>query len=126
MNRAERRREKREPAILAWAVHASPKQLKQGNGWFGELDKVYSQNGNYVVMTREVQTEWGTVIHACVRNAASTDIPWAEKQRIINELFGEESVAVEVFPKESELVDAANMYHLWILPKDMELPFKIY
>ncbi|MGR9527665.1 DUF7694 domain-containing protein (plasmid) [Priestia megaterium] len=48
-----------------------------------------------------------------------------EKQRIKNEIFGEEYTAIEVFPKESELVDEANMYHLWVLPKGMNLPFGI-
>lgn len=76
-------------------------------------------------MIRDVQTEWGMVQHACIRNAQSTDIPWAEKQRIKNEIFGEESVAIEVFPKTSELVDAVNMYHIWILPEGFQLPFNL-
>lgn len=60
-----------------------------------------------------------------IRNAASTDIPWAEKQRIKNEIFGEERTAIEVFPAESELTDVAMMYHLWLLPKTMKIPFGI-
>ncbi|MGG0718703.1 hypothetical protein ABE096_14060 [Robertmurraya massiliosenegalensis] len=109
-----------------WIEHASPKQLKTGTGWFGELDRVYSDRGsNYVVMIRTVETQWGPVEHVCIRNAKSTDIPWAEKQRIKNEIFGEERVAVEVFPKTSELVDHAMMYHLWVLPDDMTIPFGI-
>jgi hypothetical protein len=103
-----------------WIGKPSPKSMKVGTGWFGELDKAYS-DGEYAVMTRPVLTEWGQVIHACIRNTNSTDISWAEKQRIKNELFGKESTAIEVFPDESELVDEANMYHIWILP--MKLPF---
>jgi len=129
VNRAERRRLERESGngrIVGCVQHASPKQLKQGNGWFGELDRVYrDEKGLFVVMIRSVETEWGMVEHACMRNAAGTDIPWSEKQRIKNELFGHERIAVEVFPKESELVDAANMYHLWVLPVEMTLPFGI-
>lgn len=105
-----------------WIGKPSPKSMRKGTGWFGELNKAYS-NGQYAVMTRTIQTDWGEVIHACIRNIDSTDIPWAEKQRIKNELFGSERTAIEVFPKESELVDEANMYHLWVLPKDVELPF---
>jgi len=127
MNRAERRREDREknnPRIPGWIQHQSPKQLKAGNGWFGELDRVYrDSNSQYVVMIRNVETEWGTVQHACMRNSEGTDIPWSEKQRIKNEIFGEESAAVEVFPKTSELIDEANMYHLWVLPDHFNLPF---
>lgn len=129
MNRAARRRREREQAKgrtpSGWTEHASPKQLGTGSGWFGEFDKVYTQSGEHAVMTRDIDTAWGLVTHACIRNAAGTDIPWAEKQRIKNEIFGAEQQAVEVFPKESELVDEANMYHLWILPPDMEIPFSL-
>ncbi|MGO4890318.1 hypothetical protein ACJ2A9_21430 [Anaerobacillus sp. MEB173] len=130
MNRADRRRMQREVengrTIKGWVEHPSPKQLKKfGSGWFTEMNKVYRQGDEYVVMTRAVDTVWGSVTHACMRNQAGTDIPWAEKQRIKNELFGIESQAIEVFPKESQLVDAANMYHFWVLPKEMKLPFTL-
>lgn len=129
MNRAERRRLERESGnsrITGWVQHPSPKQLKKNGGWFGELDRVYrDEKSQYVVMVRSVETEWGTVEHVCMRNAAGTDIPWSEKHRIKNEIFGKERAAIEVFPKESELVDEANMYHLWVLPPSMVLPFGI-
>lgn len=110
-------------AVIGWVEHPSPKQLKRGDGWFGELDRVYRQGNEYIVMVRDVPTEWGIVQHACMRNNLSHDIPWAEKQRIKNEIFGKEAQAIEVFPKESLLVDEANMYHIWLLPADMYLPF---
>lgn len=127
MNRAERRRLERNRKVIpkGWVEHPSPKQLGKGTGWVGELDQVYRQNNDYVVMTRNVETEWGTIIHACIRNQDNTDITWAEKQRIKNELFGTEGQAFEVFPKESELVDEANMYHIWVLPEDMKIPFTL-
>lgn len=126
MNRTEKRRAIRElhnKVILGWVEHPSPKQLGQGTGWFGELNRVYRQGNDYVVMVRNVETAWGIVQHACIRNAESIDIPWAEKQRIKNEIFGRESQAIEVFPKESQLVDEVNMYHIWVIPDEMKLPF---
>lgn len=110
-------------AILGWTEHPSPKQLKCGSGWFGEMDRVYRKENKYVVMVRSLETEWGTVQHACMRNADNTDISWAEKQHIKNEIFGKEAQAMEVFPKESLLVDEANMYHIWVLPDEMSIPF---
>lgn len=38
----------------------------------------------------------------------------------------QDKTGIEVYPKESDLVDEANMYHLWILPKEMELPFTLW
>lgn len=123
MNRSERRRQEKHQ-IVGWVRHPSPKQLKKGKGWFGELDRVYrDEKSQYVVMIRDVETDWGIVQHACIRNADSIDIPWKEKQRIKDQIFGPERIAMEVFPKDSELVDEANMYHLWVLPQGMELPF---
>lgn len=110
-----------------WIGKPSPKSMHIGSGWFRELNQVkVSEDEQYAVMSRPVQTEWGEVIHVCIRNATSTDIPWAEKQRIKNELFGVERIAIEVFPKESQLIDEAPMYHLWVLPEKMELPFGIH
>jgi hypothetical protein len=47
---------------------------------------------------------------------------WRDLQRIKNELVGPEFDAVEIYPKESHLVDSANQYHLWVF-LDSELPF---
>lgn len=41
---------------------------------------------------------------------------WREMQRIKNEIFGEETVGIEFYPKESELVDNFNIYWMWIFP----------
>lgn len=119
--------------ILGWTEQPSPKQLKKGRGWLGDLDRVYVANDkSYCVMTREIDTHIGKVTHATLRsqgthetNWKGTEISWSEKQRIKNEIFGEDAVAIEVFPKEDELVDEANMYHIWVL-HEFELPFGLH
>jgi hypothetical protein len=40
---------------------------------------------------------------------------WRDFQHIKNELVGPENEAIELFPAESRLVDAANQYHLWVM-----------
>ncbi len=42
---------------------------------------------------------------------------WRDLQEIKNMLAGPEREAVEIYPPESELVDTANQYHLWVLPE---------
>ena len=42
---------------------------------------------------------------------------WRELQRIKNELVGENVEAVELYPAEDRVVDAANQYHLFCFPK---------
>jgi len=48
---------------------------------------------------------------------------WADFQAIKNELVGQEVDAVEVYPKESNLVNTANQYHLWCFPPELRLGF---
>jgi hypothetical protein len=109
-----------------WIGKPSPKSRHVGNGWFGELDRCFVDIDNiYCVMVRTVETEWGLVEHACIRNVRNTDIPWSEKQRIKDEIFGPERTAIEVFPSASQLVDEANMYHFWVLPESLKLPFSL-
>lgn len=43
-------------------------------------------------------------------------INWHDLQKIKNEYLGENVVAIEVYPKQSELVDYANIYHLFYVP----------
>lgn len=43
-------------------------------------------------------------------------ITWDELQRIKNEVWGEEQTAIEVFPPQGELVNDANIRHLWLVP----------
>ena len=109
-----------------WIEKPSPKALKQGSGLFAQMNKCYTYNGKYAAMTREIKTEWGKVIHCCFRNLDGTDMKWAEKQWLKDSLFGEDRLAIEVYPQKDRLVDAANMYHLWIFEKDFELPFGIH
>lgn len=68
-------------------------------------------NNLYSVQVFDVE---GKIVAGIRRHDQSTNISWATKQRIKNEIFGTESGFVEVFPPESLLVDDANMYWLWM------------
>ena len=45
-----------------WIEKPSPKALKQGSGWFAQMNKCYTYNGKYAAMTREIKTEWGKAV----------------------------------------------------------------
>lgn len=47
---------------------------------------------------------------------------WRHLQQIKNETCGPEREGMEIFPRESRLVDGANQFHLWVLPEDMDIP----
>jgi len=84
-------------------------------------------NNRYAVQWSDVATPIGFVVHLWIR-AHDQRMPrsWRDLQVIKNELCGPERVAVEVFPAVSQLVDAANMAHLWVYPEGYELPFRLW
>jgi hypothetical protein len=97
--------------------------------WMPQMDKYWESDDGYSVMSRQIRTDWGKVEHISIQRfgaARGGDVPWMVKQEIKNELFGEDRVAIEVFPTEKNLVDMCDVYHLWLLPKEMKLPFGIH
>ena len=97
--------------------------------WMPQMDKYWESDDGYSVMSRQIRTEWGKVDHITIQRMGAVrggDVPWAVKQEIKNELFGEDRIAIEVFPAVKNLVDVCDVYHLWLLPKEMKLPFGIH
>ncbi len=107
-----------------WEFVETPGGLPSADpaGWLRDVERV-ARNGWCAVLIRACRTAWGIVDHAAIRNATQTDFTWAERQRIKDEVFGPDRVALEVFPSRDRLIDAANMYHLWVMPPDWHLPF---
>lgn len=90
------------------------------------IDGLYKfvKNNIYSVQFVEQSTEWGVLTRLLIRrHDTKTTVSWSHKQRIKNELVGTEAIAIEVFPPESKLFDCANIYHLWIVPSNIKLPF---
>ena len=63
-----------------------------------------------------VSADWPAMLHLSIkRNDREVIHDWRDLQRIKNEVVGPECEAVELYPAESRLVDAANQYHLYAL-----------
>jgi len=81
-------------------------------------------NNKYSVQFFDKLTSWGVIEHLIIRRHDTKAIhSWYDLQRIKNELVGSDRTAVEIYPADAQLVDDANLYHLWVLPKGVELPF---
>lgn len=81
-------------------------------------------NNRYSVSWSVFVCELGEVDHLWIRRHDGDPArSWADLQAIKNHVLGDERVALEVFPAVSQLVDAANMYHLWSPPAGFSLPF---
>lgn len=85
-------------------------------------------NNTYMVLVRDVETEWGIAKHLHIQRLDTNRIrSWRSLQDVKNALCGPESVAVavEMFPEEVAVVDDHHHYHLWVLPDGLRLPFKL-
>ncbi len=124
-----------------WRETIAPQYLHDQFGayhgqWMPQMDRCWMSNDGIQVTSRLLITPWGKVEHAAISiithddlwlsSNGERDIPWRVKQEIKNEVFGENRLAIEVFPKQKNLVDAMDIYHLWVFPKDFELPFGIH
>jgi len=124
-----------------WKETLSPKFMHDTMGvyqgsWLPQMDRCWMSDDGYQVTSRIIITDWGKVEHAAITHNVrgedgfscfgEAEIPWAVKQEIKNELFGEKRLAIEVFPEESKKVDVMDVYHLWVFPKGFSLPFGIH
>ena len=119
--------------ICSWYKSIPPKAAHEKLGLYSgscstQMDRYWESNDGFAVSSRQIRTAWGTVEHVAINrmNGNSRDVPWAIKQQIKDELFGSRRVAIEVYPSQKNLVDACDVYHLWVLPKDFVLPFGIH
>jgi len=87
-------------------------------------DKVY-KNNQYQVAAKLYPSQGGFPQYVGLSIKKLNKHPvhdWRDLQRIKNELCGINCQAIEIYPPESELVDTANQYHLWVFPPGICLP----
>ena len=72
---------------------------------------------NYIYSV-QVYNDDGQIVAGIRRHDQSVNVPWADKQRIKNEIFGEEKLFIECFPPEKELIDQANLFWIWEMVSD--------
>lgn len=100
-------------------------------GWHGDMDRCWLDNDdNICVCSRLIRTRFGNVEHVTITRGTGTcdgsgGLTWTEKQEIKDTLFGENRFAIEVYPKRKNLVDACDVYHLWVFDKKVDMPFGI-
>lgn len=106
-----------------WRKTPVPHGIPGGHGWCREIREAWANN-LYAVLIRQFADENGNeVVHLAIRTASNLEPPWRDMQRIKNEICGSEATAVQVMPPASELVDEADMYHMWVVSD--RLPFTL-
>lgn len=86
-------------------------------------------NKQFVVMVFNRVIEYmnwkGEVRHLAIKPIDSKPIRnhWSTIQIIKNLVCGENCNAIEIYPKQQNLVDEANLYHIWVFPESVEFKF---
>ena len=88
-------------------------------GGLGIFSTVH-RNRVFAVLDR---MDFSAARHLAISSLSGIRPTWPEAQRMKNELAGDDATAVEVYPPQGEVVDQADMYHLWVLPGP--LPFSL-
>lgn len=106
-----------------WRKTPTPNGVPGGRGWTRDIRAAWANNLYAVLIRPFVADDGEEVIHLAIRTASNLEPPWRDMQRIKNEICGVEATAVQVMPPESELIDEADMYHMWVL--SYRLPFTL-
>ena len=88
----------------------------------GDLRSLHRNN----VYAVQVFGRSGGAMHLAIRRHDATEVRgWSDLQRIKDEIAGPERGAVEVYPRAKDVIDQANMRHLFVLPEGQSVPFTI-
>lgn len=101
-----------------WETFPLPNGAPGGGGWTREVRKAH-RNRVFAVLERPTTG----ALHLAVSSLSGVRPTWHEMQRIKNEIAGAEATAVEVYPPNAEMVDEADMFHIWVVSA---LPFTIF
>jgi hypothetical protein len=86
-------------------------------------------NNQYKVTARIVESsEWGPLDLLSINHHEMKRFhPWTVFMNVKRSLLadGADRVGIQVFPKDEDVIDQANTYHFYVLPKGQDLPFKL-
>lgn len=104
-----------------WETMPNPlRSTANPRGWLSQVETVH-RNKVFSVLERHDKSG---AVHLAVSSLSERRPTWWEMQRIKDEIAGPDATAVEVYPPQNEVVDEANMFHIWVVPE--ALPFTLY
>lgn len=105
----------------AWAEIPVTDEMRASSPHMQHVSRVFA-NSRYEVQIFDCATTAGGVAQVVIARHGHVEmVDWNECQRIKNELFGAEHLAVEIYPR--EVAPAMKVRILWVLPLGMNLPY---
>jgi len=88
-------------------------EVPDSETWMNAMYQVTIFRGLY---TPPAEMEWPEMAWLSIKRRDKKPLhDWRHLQWIKNDLVGPECEGVELYPKESRLIDESNQYHLWVL-----------
>lgn len=78
------------------------------------LQGEFYQSDEHLVIKRMANVGQIEFWHLSLRRKDNGKVGWLEKQKIKNEIIGEQHEGFELYPPESEKIDTCNQYHIWV------------
>ena len=83
-------------------------------------------DGTYIVERHLIAGDGPYAYRLAIKRVDKAPIrSWRELQDIKNDVAGIDAVAIEIYPRECEVTDTANIYHLWVMRDDVDLCARI-
>ncbi len=81
-----------------------------------DIDAVYTDDDNEYIIEKFFITKRGVFNYRLAIKRLDKELirSWRTLQDIKNSIVGEDAVAVEIYPRESDVTDTANIYHLCV------------
>lgn len=127
-----------------WQKMPVPAQLTGGDYWSVNISEIWRCDipdiMSMVVQIRYIPiSKFGEMRHLIIKKVDqrklklnrmsallnSEEPSYKEKHDVLKRLGKWKSIALEVYPSESNLIDSANLYHLWEFENERVLPFSI-
>jgi hypothetical protein len=109
---------------LTWQQAKSLANEPQGDLYINETYTVLVYEGaeaDHMIGPEELK---GRCTYISIRrNDREPAHSWTDFQAIKNYFCGEEREGMEIYPATRRLVDAANQYHIFVLPEGSSIPF---
>ncbi len=88
--------------------------------------KVFRSKNFLVQIYKEADSTRLSICRPTVKNDGhwESNISWEELQDIKNQLGYGNDLAVEIYPNDKNVVNVANMRHLWIMDHDLNIGWK--
>lgn len=88
------------------------------------------RNREVVVLEYNRKIWWGLrrikIRHLAIRTAKNVALyKFYDLMEIKNQICGSECEAVQFYPKDSDIMDGANMTHLFVFPENFSLPLNL-